>query len=206
MKQANTFTALEKLFMLQNALLTESRFTKAFFFYCCVIFLIYMLTSVKQTLCTRAHLYLGLCITFVVEIAIIRFSNINSYQQSWVMSKVWMARLSFLVAASTFILHSIFTFRDYEVLNYQWLQLLVQKVRIMEQASGCWNLCVDDERETSWSGCSWINEELPEEVDMDVNPNYALSEELAENCIMTNSACRKYNLRPRKKYMLEISS
>ncbi|KAH0463446.1 hypothetical protein IEQ34_008028 [Dendrobium chrysotoxum] len=57
-------------------------------------------------------------------------------------------------------------------------------------------LCVDDESETSWSGYSWIDEELPEDVDMDVGPNYALPEEVAENSIMTtNSACRKYNVR-----------
>ncbi|KAL0908709.1 hypothetical protein M5K25_023215 [Dendrobium thyrsiflorum] len=200
-KQANIFTALEKLFLLQNALLTESRFIKAFFFYSCVIFLLYMLTSAKQTFGIRARLYLGLCITFVVEIAIIRYSSINSNQQSWVMSKVWMARSSFLVAASTLILHSIFTFRDYEVLNYQLLQILLQKVHIMEQNSGNKYLCIDDESETSWSGYSWIDEELPEDVDMDVDPNYALPEEVADNSIMTtSSACRKYNLRPRSRW------
>ncbi|PKU70792.1 protein GAMETE EXPRESSED 1 [Dendrobium catenatum] len=201
MKQANIFTALEKLFLLQNALLTESRFIKAFFFYSCVIFLLYMLTSAKQTFGIRARLYLGLCITFVVEIAIIRYSSINSNQQSWVMSKVWMTRSSFLVVASTLILHSIFTFRDYEILNYQLLQILLQKVHVMEQNSGHKYLCVDDESETSWSGYSWIDEELPEDVDMDVDPNYALPEEVAENSIMTtSSACRKYNLRPRSRW------
>ncbi|KAK8968311.1 hypothetical protein KSP40_PGU000854 [Platanthera guangdongensis] len=58
-KQANIFTALEKLFMLQNALLAKSRFLKAFLFYSCVIFLLYMLTSAEQTFAIRARLYLA---------------------------------------------------------------------------------------------------------------------------------------------------
>ncbi|XP_020582881.1 protein GAMETE EXPRESSED 1 [Phalaenopsis equestris] len=203
-KQASIFTALEKLFMLHNALLTESRFIKAFFFYSCVIFLLYMLTSAKQTSRIRARLYLGLCITFVVEIAIIKYSFLNSIHQSWLLSRVWMARSSFLVVASTLILHSIFTFRDYEVLNHQLLQLLLQKVQIMEQNSGRKYLYLDcDEGETSWSGYSWIDEELQEDVeeDMEADPNYALPEEVGENSIMTtSSAGRKYyNLRPRRR-------
>lgn len=199
-KQANIFAALEKLFMLQNALLTESRFLKAFLFYSCVIFLLYMLTSAKQTFGIRARLYLGLCITFVVEVAVIKYSSIHSSQQSWIMSKVWMARSSFLLAASIHILHSIFTFRDYEVLNHQLLQTLLQKVHIMEQNAGHKYLCEGEESESSLNGCSWIDEELSEDVDMDADPNYSLPEEVAENFIMTTtSASRKYNLRPRSR-------
>jgi len=58
-KQANIFAALDKLYVLHNAILVESRFIKAFFFYCCITFLIYMLTSAKQTFDIRGHLYFG---------------------------------------------------------------------------------------------------------------------------------------------------
>lgn len=58
-RQANIFAALDKLYVLHNAILVESRFIKAFFFYCCIAFLIYMLTSAKQTFDIRGKLYLG---------------------------------------------------------------------------------------------------------------------------------------------------
>ncbi|MCL7037692.1 hypothetical protein MKW94_024259, partial [Papaver nudicaule] len=57
-KQASMFLALDKLFTLHNAILLESRSIKAFFFYSFVIFLLYMLTSAKQTYGMRARLYL----------------------------------------------------------------------------------------------------------------------------------------------------
>jgi hypothetical protein len=59
-KQANIFAALHKLYILHNAILVESRFIKAFFFYCCTVFLIYMLTSTKQTFSIRVQLYFGM--------------------------------------------------------------------------------------------------------------------------------------------------
>ncbi|KAK8942100.1 Protein GAMETE EXPRESSED 1 [Platanthera guangdongensis] len=199
-KQANIFAALEKLFMLQNALLTESRFLKAFLFYSCVIFLLYMLTSAKQTFAIRARLYLGLCITFVVEVSIIRYSSIHYNQQSWIMSKVWLARSSFLIVASVQILHSIFTFRDYELINHQLLQTLLQKVHIMEQNAGKKYLCVGEDSDASWSGYSWIEEEFPEDAGVDADPDYCLPEEVADNSTMTSaSASRKYNFRPRSR-------
>lgn len=58
-KQANIFAALDKLYILHNAILAESRFIKAFFFYCCIVFLIYMLSSAKQTFRIRGQLYFG---------------------------------------------------------------------------------------------------------------------------------------------------
>ena len=59
-KQANIFAALDKLYILHNVILAESRFIKAFFFYCCIVFLIYMLTSAKQTFSIRGQLYFGI--------------------------------------------------------------------------------------------------------------------------------------------------
>ncbi|RZC50552.1 hypothetical protein C5167_018974, partial [Papaver somniferum] len=72
-KQASMFLALDKLFTLHNAILLESRSIKAFLFYSFVIFLLYMLTSAKQTYGTRARLYLGLCAIFLVEFIMCRF-------------------------------------------------------------------------------------------------------------------------------------
>jgi hypothetical protein len=37
--------ALDRLYMFHNAILVESRFIKALFFYCYITFVIYMLTS-----------------------------------------------------------------------------------------------------------------------------------------------------------------
>ncbi|XP_010917216.3 protein GAMETE EXPRESSED 1 [Elaeis guineensis] len=197
-KQANIFAALDKLFALHNALLVESRFIKSFFFYSSVIFLLYMLTSAKQTFGIRARLYLGLCITFMIELAIIRLGEDDFNRQTWIMSKIFFARSSFLVAAAIQILHSIFTFRDYEVLNHQLLQTLVEKVRNMEQNSGNKFLSYSMESDTDISQYSWIDEELPEDVGVDVDPNYVLPEEVAENSITTTPVSRKYDLRPRR--------
>lgn len=65
-KQANVFAALEKLFTLHNTFLAESRFIKSFLFYSCVIFLLYMLTSTKQTFSIRARLYIGMHVFLLI--------------------------------------------------------------------------------------------------------------------------------------------
>ena len=59
-KQASMFLALDKLFALQNAMLLESRIIKAFFIYSISIFVIYMLTSTKQTYNVRPWLHIGM--------------------------------------------------------------------------------------------------------------------------------------------------
>ena len=144
-KQANIFAALDKLYILHNAILAESRFIKAFFFYCCIVFLIYMLTSAKQTFSIRGQLYfgtisilnpviynfynrskilhqvnahfadmfapVGLCITLVLEIGLIKAGADDFDKQFWVMSKVFLVRMVFLGVATVQILHSIFTYR-----------------------------------------------------------------------------------------------
>lgn len=47
----------------------------------------------------------------MIELAIVRFGEYDFNQQTWIMSKIFLARSSFLVAAAIQILHSIFTFR-----------------------------------------------------------------------------------------------
>ncbi|RLN34888.1 protein GAMETE EXPRESSED 1-like [Panicum miliaceum] len=211
-KQANIFAALDKLYILHNAILAESRFIKAFFFYCCIVFLIYMLTSAKQTFSIRGQLYFGLCITLVLEIGLIKVGADDFDKQFWVMSKVFLVRMVFLGVATVQMLHSIFTFRDYEALNHRLLQTLVDKVRALEETVGGRALPYDtEESEGSLRDYSWVFDELADEVDSKMDPSYVLTPEgmprrcnevvllegFGENSIAT-SVGRRYNLRPRK--------
>ncbi|GJN33872.1 hypothetical protein PR202_gb22500 [Eleusine coracana subsp. coracana] len=215
-KQANIFAALDKLYILHNAILAESRFIKAFFFYCCVVFLIYILTSAKQTFSIRGRLYFGLCITLALEMWLIKIGADDFDKQFWVTSKVFVVRLVFLGLAIVQILHSIFTYRDYELLNHRLLQTLVEKVRALEENAGSRRALPygTEESERSLMDYSWVFDELADEVDSKMDPTYTLpkeqargrctnntgyvaAEEVGENSI-TMSLGRKYNLRPRK--------
>ncbi|KAF6166977.1 hypothetical protein GIB67_030670, partial [Kingdonia uniflora] len=194
-KQANIFKALDKLFTLHNTILLESRSIKAFFFYSLAIFMLYMLTSAKQTYGVRARLYLGLCATFLLEFMLVRVGG-DLDQQAWIASKILIARSSFLVIAAIQILHSIFTFRDYEVLNHNMLVSLIEKVKAMEQHKYL-PLDMESDDESDIDMLSWIDQELPEEVDNRKDPDYMYQEEIGENSIATSSLSRKYDLRPR---------
>ncbi|CAM0907327.1 unnamed protein product [Alopecurus aequalis] len=212
-KQANIFAALDKLYLLHNAILVESRFIKAFFFYCCVVFLVYLLTTAKQTFAIRGHLYFGLCITLAVEVMLIRLrADDDLTKPFWILSKVLLLRSLFLAAAAAQILHAIFAFKDYEVLNHQLLQTLVEKVRAIEDNAGdkmCpWSTGSDDD-EKSLSDYSWVFDELEEEVDSEIDPDFELpkdeicrkghlfQEDVGENSLMASAAMKRYNLRAR---------
>ncbi|KAM0843768.1 hypothetical protein ACQ4PT_057493 [Festuca glaucescens] len=212
-KQANIFAALDKLYVLHNAILVESRFIKAFFFYSCVVFLLYLLTSAKQTFAIRGHLYFGLCITLAVEVMLIRFSADDDITKPfWTVSKVLLLRSLFLAAAATQILHAVFTFKDYEVLNHELLQTLVEKVRAIEDNNAGDKMCPwstgSDDDEKSLSDYSWVFDELQEEVDSEIDPDFLLpkddicrkdhlsQEEISKNSL-TSSAATGYNLRVR---------
>ncbi|TVU03350.1 hypothetical protein EJB05_51112, partial [Eragrostis curvula] len=206
-KQANIFAALDKLYVLHNAILVESRFIKAFFFYCCIAFLIYMLTSAKQTFAIRGQLYFGLCVTIMLEIGIIKLGADDFSCQFWVLSKVLLLRSVFLAAAVVLILHSIFTFKDYDVLNHHLLQTLVEKVRAIEGNAVCEHKIYDpysSGSDESLGNYSWIVDELQDDVDSKVDPDFVvpqkirpvLLEEIGENSIATCDS-RRYNLRPR---------
>uniref|UniRef100_A0ACD5WR85 Uncharacterized protein n=1 Tax=Avena sativa TaxID=4498 RepID=A0ACD5WR85_AVESA len=177
-KQANIFAALDKLYVLHNAILVESRFIKAFFFYCCVVFLLYLLTSAKQTFAIRGHLYFGLCITLAVEVMLIRLGAADDLTGPFgIVSKVLLIRSAFLAAAAAQILHAVFAFKDYEVLNHQLLRTLVEKVRIIEDNNTgdkmCpWSTGSDDEK--SLSDYSWVFDDLQEEEDSEIDPDFVL--------------------------------
>ncbi|KAG8050074.1 hypothetical protein GUJ93_ZPchr0009g194 [Zizania palustris] len=226
-KQANIFAALDKLYVLHNAILAESRFIKAFFFYCCVVFLVYMLTSAKQTFGIRGQLYFGLCITLLLEIGLIKLGSDDISKQFWVMSKVFLVRSAFLAVATAQLLHAIFTYRDYELLNHRLLQTLVEKVRALEETADdkmpSSHSYRSDDSEASLMDYSWVFDELADDdddVDSKADPSYALPEQVVSHqshsrrekqraaaaCrpaeeigenSTTTSAGRKYNLRPR---------
>ncbi|KAI3864146.1 hypothetical protein MKW98_031738 [Papaver atlanticum] len=194
-KQASMFLELDKLFTLHNAILLESRAIKAFFFYSFVIFLLYMLTSAKQTYGMRARLYLGLCAIFLVEFTMCRF-GVDLDQQVWIASKVTLARSSFLVAAAVQLLFSIFSYRDYEVLNHRMLETLIEKVNTMERKT---DMPLEiDESYDDVDFSTWIDEDLSEEETFSKDPDFLLPEEVAENSVTKSSYSRKYDLRPRQ--------
>ncbi|XP_078444532.1 gamete expressed protein 1 [Wolffia australiana] len=193
-KQMNIFAALEKLFDLHNAILLESRFIKSIFYYSCVILLLYVLTSTKQAFHVRARLYLGLCVTFAVEIAAIKLGGEGLHLQARVASRISVLRYSFLVGATLQILYSIYTYRDYELLNHRLLQKLAEKIDVVEQKTDLlsWNDDADDD----FSGYSWIEQELPEEENSVIDPDFVLPQQFKDEG--ATSSCRKYDLRSRR--------
>ncbi|KAL0000040.1 hypothetical protein SO802_019642 [Lithocarpus litseifolius] len=187
-KQANMFVALDKLFALHNAMLLESRLIKAFFVYCLSIFIIYIFTSTKQTYKVRPWLYIGLFATFVIEVAIFRLAtNDNIEQSTWIINLV---RSLFVLLASIQIIHAICTYRDYEVLNHQMLLTLIEQINGMQRNE---ELSWDMDSDVNWS--SWIDTDLPEDVNNFEDTDYMLREEVGENSIMTTSIRRNYNFR-----------
>ncbi|PHT31661.1 hypothetical protein CQW23_27998 [Capsicum baccatum] len=186
-KQASMFLVLDKLFTLHNAMLLESRAIKAFLLYSVSIFLLYMFTSTKQTYDVRPRLYIGLVLTFLIELAILRYATYEMEGQAWIVSIV---RSLFVLLASCQLLYSIWTYRDYEVLNHMMLQTLVEKVNGIQKHKEylSWEMENEDsDSEVDWS--SWIEAELPEDVDKLKDPDFVFPEEVAENSV------RRYNLR-----------
>ncbi|CAL5374560.1 unnamed protein product [Camellia sinensis] len=198
-KQASMFVALDKLFALHNAMLLESRFIKALFIYSISILFLYMFTSTKQTYAVRPRLYIGLCVTFLIEFATIRYAPDEIEQQAWIISVV---RSLAVVLASIQLLHAICTYRDYELLNYQMLIKLNEN--LTEQFYGkqrnkeeLWD--VDMDSEMNWS--SWVDTELPEDLDNLEDPDYILPEEVGENSVATTITTKKYNLRSQQYHL-----
>ncbi|KAM3282678.1 protein GAMETE EXPRESSED 1 [Capsicum chacoense] len=186
-KQASMFLVLDKLFTLHNAMLLESRAIKAFLLYSVSIFLLYLFTSTKQTYDVRPRLYIGLVLTFLIELAILRYATYKMEDQAWIVSIV---RSLFVLLASCQLLYSLWTYRDYEVLNHMILQTLVEKVNGIQKHKEylSWEMENEDsDSEVDWS--SWIEAELPEDVDKLKDPDFVFPEEVAENSV------RRYNLR-----------
>ncbi|KAI7757798.1 hypothetical protein M8C21_029174 [Ambrosia artemisiifolia] len=178
-KQASMFLAIDKLLTLHNALLLESRVIKAFLVYSISIFIIFMFTSTKQTYGVRPRLYIGLCVTYFIEVVVLRYGN-DIEQEAWIIRTV---RLSFLLLASCQLLHAIYTYRDYDTLNHQMLQSLIEKVNCLQGNKQF--LCEDDDSDVDWS--SWIDSDLPED-DLD-EIDYILPDEVRDYTVS-----KEYNL------------
>ncbi|XP_062078927.1 protein GAMETE EXPRESSED 1 [Humulus lupulus] len=194
-KQAALFVALDKLFALHNALLLESRLIKAFFIYSISMFVLYLFTSTKQTYPVRHRLYLGLCCTFLMEFAILRITTNGIEQQTWLINLV---RLLFLLVATVQILHAIFTFRDYEMLNYGMLKQLTEEVRSLRKNA---ELSWETESDVDWS--TWVDHEIPDGIDNIIqDPDYMIGfeERVGESSHETSSSTgSRYNLRSRRR-------
>ncbi|GFP81543.1 protein gamete expressed 1 [Phtheirospermum japonicum] len=198
-KQASMFHAIDKLFDLHSAMLFESRVIITFFVYSIAIFIIYMLTSIKHAYNVRHRLYLGLCATFLIEVIILWYITTDAEQQGRI---IRMTRSLFWFLASAQYLHAIFTYRDYEMLNHTMLMTLMEKVNGMHGNNKellTWD--VDDgDSEVNWS--SWVDDELPEEVDLLEDPDFLLPKEVEDDddddSSVTSSSTKRYNLRRRR--------
>lgn len=73
------------------------------------------------------------------------------------------------------------------------LQTVLEKINGMERDKEA--LSWDTNSDIDWS--SWIDTDLPEEVDDYEDPDYIVPEEVGENWITTSSLATRYDLRPR---------
>ncbi|XP_047974153.1 protein GAMETE EXPRESSED 1-like [Salvia hispanica] len=191
-KQASMFVAIDKLFDLHNAMLFESRVIIAFLVYSGAIFIVYMLTSIKHAYNVRHRLYLGLCVTFLIEISVFWTVAMDGEQQGWLIRAV---RSLFALTASIQYVYAIFTYRDYEVLNHEILVTLMEKVNSIQRSKEMLAWDEDVESEVNW--CSWVDTELTEDVQLLEDPDYVLPEDIEVDSTFTTPRTKRYNLRRR---------
>ncbi|KAL6549763.1 hypothetical protein OROMI_020251 [Orobanche minor] len=191
-KQATMFLAIDKLFTLHSAMLFESRVIITFFIYSVAIFIIYMLTSIKHAYNVRHRFYLGLCVTFLIEVTILWYITTDAEQQGRI---IHIVRSLFWILASIQYLYAIFTYRDYEVLNHKMLLTLMEKVNSIQGNKELLSWDIDVDSEVNWS--SWVDTELPEEVGLLEDPDYLLPEDGKDDSSVSSSSTKRYNLRRR---------
>ncbi|MBA0772787.1 hypothetical protein Gotri_008110 [Gossypium trilobum] len=185
-KQARMFIAVDKLFALHNAMLLESRLIKAFIVYSMSTFVIYMFTSTKQTYPVRIRLYIGLCATFSIEVAVLRFTANDIEQKTWMVNLV---RSLYVLIACIQLLYAVCTYRDYEYLNHQMLLTLIDKVDTMQRKEALsWEM---EDSDVDWR--SWVDVELPEDVGQLEDPDFVIEEGIGES-----GDTGTYNLRQRR--------
>ncbi|KAL6143975.1 hypothetical protein ACLB2K_054670 [Fragaria x ananassa] len=194
-KQETMFVALDKLFILHNALLVESRSIKVFFLYSISMFVIYLSTSTKQTYKVRPILYIGLCVAFSIELAMLRLSTSGVEQQAMIVNGI---RLLYLLFSLVLVVYAAFTYRDYEMLNYNMLKNLTDEfLKFQKNAASPWdnNDSSDDDQDDS----DWVTS-----VDTGVDDGIEdlleyssshLQEEVGDNSNLISSVTRRYNLR-----------
>lgn len=79
-------------------------------------------------------------------------------------------------------------------MNHQMILALIDKVNDMQRNKG-WSWEADSD--VNW--LSWVETELPDEVDNLEDPDYIIPEEVGENSISITSITRKYDLRSRRR-------
>lgn len=80
--------------------------------------------------------------------------------------------------------------RDYETLNHQMLQSLIEKINGMQ---GKKQLIYEDDSDVNWS--LWVDSDITKDELNDLN--YMLPEEVKDDSGTTTSVSREYNLRNR---------
>ncbi|KNA19068.1 hypothetical protein SOVF_065020, partial [Spinacia oleracea] len=198
-KQADMFAIIDKLFALHKAMLFESRLVKAFFVYSLLIFVVYMLTSTKQTYSVRCRLNMCLCIAIAIECAILRFTS-NENEQHIRLTNV--VKQLFVIYAIGQLLYTSLTYRDIETLNHKMLVSILDKVNWMMKKKGdhssLWDEDDDDDVD-DW--LAWVEDELPEDTSVIEDPDYKLpiiaAKEMAENSVISTESGR-YNFRHRR--------
>lgn len=79
-------------------------------------------------------------------------------------------------------------------MNHQMILALIDKVNDMQRNKE-WSWEADSD--VNW--LSWVETELPDEVDNLEDPDYIIPEEVGENSISITSITRKYDLRSRRR-------
>ncbi|XP_050383333.1 protein GAMETE EXPRESSED 1-like [Argentina anserina] len=198
-KQETMFLALDKLFKLQNALFLESRSIKTFFLYSISMLVIYLSTSTKQTYKVRPILYIGLCVAFSIELATVRFSTSGVEQQTMIVNVI---RLLYVLFSLVLVVYAAFTYRDYEMLNYNMLKNLTEEfLRFQKNAASPYDY--DDSPDAENDESDWITS-VDTGVDdgieylLDSGSTDHMHEEVGDNSNLITSVTRRYNLRSRR--------
>nr|GFA61425.1 protein gamete expressed 1 [Tanacetum cinerariifolium] len=123
-------------------------------------------------------------VTLLIKIVVLRYGN-DVEQQQWIIDNI---RLLFIILASCELMNAIYTYRDYDSLNHQMLQTLVDKVNKLRNKNDD-NGYNDD---VDWS--SWIDSDITEDELDDLE--YVPPKGVPETSFITTSL-RNYNLRSR---------
>ncbi|GKD55375.1 gamete expressed 1-like protein [Tanacetum coccineum] len=121
-------------------------------------------------------------VTLLIKIVVLRYGN-DVEQQQWIIDNI---RLLFIILASCQLMNAIYTYRDYDSLNHQMLQTLVDKVNKLRNKN-------DDDGyndDVDWS--SWIDSDITEDELDDLE--YVPPKGVPETSFITTSFMKKnYN-------------
>ncbi|KAL2612105.1 hypothetical protein R1flu_023797 [Riccia fluitans] len=125
LKQAAVFTTLEKLFTLHNDILLESRTFKTALVYFLGGIFVFFATTTRHTQNARLVLLVGLLMALGFEVTLIMKKAERVPEAArfvWLQYRIFWVRTGYGIFALGILLYSIFTFRDYDKLNYYMLK------------------------------------------------------------------------------------